>query len=166
MGCDVHRVPGETSITGGGRQMIITLDRIFNGKDSTIGVLRMEGFACFICEDEHRVIKVPGETRIPAGTYDIKLRTEGNLSKKYASLYQDHKGMLWLQDVIGFQWIYIHTGNTDDHTEGCLLTGYGCDLDATQGGGYVNRSVEAYKKLYSLVAPKILAGERVQIVIQ
>ena len=28
-----------------------------------------------IAEDEHRDVKVMGETRIPAGTYDIKFRT-------------------------------------------------------------------------------------------
>ena len=28
-------------------------------------------FLCYTLEDEHRVLKVKGETRIPAGTYNI-----------------------------------------------------------------------------------------------
>ena len=40
------------------------------------------------------------------------------------SKYGDmHKGMLWVRDIPGFEYILIHTGNTDEHTSGCLLVG-------------------------------------------
>lgn len=145
--------------------MIITLNRLSSGKDSTIGVLRTESFTCFTCEDEYRAVKVQGETRIPSGTYEIKLRNEGAMNQKYKNQYPEHKGMLWLQNVPGFDYIYIHTGNTDDHTEGCILVGFGGEIDAGSGGGYVNRSAEAYRKLYSLITPKIAMGEMVRITV-
>ena len=64
------------------------------------------------------------ETRIPAATYRITLRDEGGMTGRYAKRFPEfHRGMLWLRDVPGFEWIYIHLGNTDDHTSGCILVG-------------------------------------------
>ena len=94
--------------------------RYDSGSDSTLSILGIPAekeFLCYILEDEHRDVKVAGETRIPAGRYEIKLRPpeQGNVNAKYMSKFPDmHKGRLWLQDVPGFTWIYIHIGNTDD----------------------------------------------------
>jgi len=90
--------------------MNITLQRINRGTDSTIGSLFIGAgaglyFHSFTCEDEQRNIKVRNETRIPAGRYEIKLRTEGGFHAKYSNRYpKTHKGMLWLQDVPNFEW--------------------------------------------------------------
>ena len=102
--------------------------RFSSESDSTNGLLFdvTEGvkFLAYTLEDEKRDEKVMSETRIPAGTYEVKLRTEGGHHNKYASRYGSmHKGMLWLQDVPNFKWILIHCGNTDEHTAGCLLVG-------------------------------------------
>jgi hypothetical protein len=71
--------------------------------------------------------------------------------------------MLWLQDVPGFQWILIHTGNTDQHTSGCYIIGETqTDLDKGKDG-FVGNSGVAYKKMYPKVADAILAGEKVTI---
>ena len=48
------------------------------GKDATNGMLFINGlFECFTLEDEYRDLKVRGETCIPDGEYEIKLRTVG-----------------------------------------------------------------------------------------
>jgi hypothetical protein len=146
--------------------VIITLKTLSSGKDSTVGVLTSANFVCLTCEDEQREIKVPGETRIPAGRYEIKLRTEGKMHQKYSALYPEHKGMLWLQNVENFEYVYLHTGNTDDQTEGCILVGFGCDLDSKNGGGTITRSVEAYRALYAAVLRAMAAGEKVFIEVQ
>jgi len=93
--------------------MEITIDRLQDNGHSTIGVMKIDGvFEAFTLEDTYHAIKVPGETRIPAGKYDIKLRTEGGLHNKYKAKFGSmHKGMLWLQNVPGFEWVYIHIGN-------------------------------------------------------
>jgi hypothetical protein len=81
-------------------------------------------FLCYTLEDEHRALKVKGETRIPAGTYNIKLRKEGGFNQRYTKKYSNiHRGMLHVVDVPGFEYILIHTGNTDEHTAGCLIVG-------------------------------------------
>lgn len=98
-------------------------------------------------EDEYRARKVPGETSIPAGIYEIRLRTEGGMHQKYARRFPWHVGMLWLQDVPGFEWIYIHIGNDDDDTDGCILVG------ETRGPDWIGESVKAYTRLYQHIVP-------------
>ena len=108
--------------------MKLQVIRFSSQKDSSNGLLfdvtNGVKFLCYTLEEEKRDKKVMKETRIPAGTYQIKLRTEGGYHNRYSSKHKGmHKGMLWLQDVPGFEWILIHTGNTDEHTAGCLLVG-------------------------------------------
>jgi hypothetical protein len=104
------------------------------------------------------------ETCIPEGTYDIKFRTVGGFHIKYAERYgNSHYGMLHLQDVPGFTYILIHTGNTDEHTSGCLIVGETQqDLDINFNG-MVGSSAVAYKKMYSKVANQLLQGKEVTI---
>ena len=108
--------------------MKLRVVRYNSSDDFTLGMLLDETngkhFLCYTLEDEHRDEKVMHETRIPAGTYKITLRTVGGFHSRYAKKYGDmHKGMLWVRDVPGFEYILIHTGNTDEHTSGCLLVG-------------------------------------------
>jgi hypothetical protein len=117
-------------------------------------------FLCYTLEDEHREEKVMHETRVPAGRYRITLRTEGGTHARYIKKYPDmHKGMLWVRDVPNFKWILIHTGNTDEHTSGCLLTG----LTSDSSKGFIGRSVDAYKAIYPRIAAALENGEDVFI---
>ena len=104
------------------------------------------------------------ETCIPEGTYDIKLRTTGGFHARYAAKYGImHHGMLHIQDVPGFEYILIHTGNTDENTSGCLILGNTQqDLDVSQDG-FVGSSVAAYKRFYPKVAGELLKGNDVTI---
>ncbi len=136
------------------------------GEDATNGMLFINGvFECYTLEDEVRDVKVHSETAIPLGEYEVKLRTEGGFHTKYKARYGAgfHKGMLWLQDVPNFQWILIHTGNTDQHTAGCLLLGETQqDLDKGKDG-FVGGSGDAYKKAYPKIAKALLNDEKVTI---
>lgn len=99
-------------------------------------------------EDTYRDEKVEGETRIPAGTYRVKFRDEGSMTQKYARRFPDmHRGMLWLQDVPGFEWVYIHIGNTRHDTAGCILVGETTGVNLENAHTIV-RSGPAYKALY------------------
>lgn len=150
--------------------MEIVVKRFADNEDTTLGILYINGiFECFTVEDEERETKVKGETRIPEGIYAINLRSEGGFHAKYAKRYPEmHKGMLcihnapnWKIEKAGmtFQYILIHTGNTDEHTMGCLLVN-----DAVSGKTFRgSSSVDAYKDLYPKVAQAILDGEKVTI---
>ena len=112
--------------------MKLEVIRYHTSDDYTLGMLLdvTEGrkFLCYTLEDEYREEKVMHETRIPDGTYKITLRKVGGFHGRYEKKYGDmHKGMLWVRDVPGFEYILIHTGNTDEHTSGCLLVGNSSD---------------------------------------
>ena len=148
--------------------MRLEVVRISSQEDSTNGILFdvTEGrkFLCYTLEDEYRETKVMSETRIPAGTYKITLRKVGGFHGRYEKKYGEmHKGMLWVRDVPGFEYILIHTGNTDEHTAGCLLVGDSQQNNAIKADGFVGSSTQAYKRIYPPIAAALEAGEEVTI---
>lgn len=144
--------------------MILNIEHIRYGfgRKSTLSRLLVEGeHQCFALEDERRNRKVMGETCIPLGRYEIKLRTEGGMSEDYRRRVGDlHKGMLWLQEVPGFEWVYYHIGNKETETNGCPLTGT-VPLLLPDGEFEVARSKDAYLALYKRVVPVLLGGGKV-----
>jgi len=141
--------------------MKLKVARFFDDGDSTLGVLSINGMPdAFTVEDEKREIKVKKETRIPEGTYEIKLRTEGTHHEQYKKKYGDkHFGMLHITNIPNFQYVLIHIGNSDEDTEGCLLPG----LTASLSTMTVGESTVAYEKIYNVVAPELVAGGSVFI---
>ena len=142
--------------------------RFSSQEDSTNGLLfdatnGME-FLCYTLEDEKRDQKVMAETRIPSGTYNILLRKEGGHHARYTKKYGSmHKGMLHVQDVPNFQCILIHTGNTDEHTAGCLILGDSQENNILVKDGFIGRSTQAYKRVYPIIASALESGEEVTI---
>ena len=81
---------------------------------ATLGILLIDGvFTCWTLEDVVREVKIPGETAIPAGRYDVRL----SLSQRFQKLLPE------ILAVPGFTGIRIHAGNTQADTHGCLLVG-------------------------------------------
>ena len=152
--------------------MKVTVLRLGDNGDATVGALYIDGILqCGTIEDEERDVKVKGETRVPEGIYQIQLRAEGGFHRRYKQKYKSmHKGMLcihntndkeWILNAAGmqFQYILIHTGNTDEHTAGCLLVNMGIDTGTYRG----NRSVDAYKLIYPKIVKALEKGEQVLI---
>ena len=143
--------------------------RFSSQEDSTSGLLFEESdlgveFLCYTLEDERRALKVKGETRVPAGTYEIKLRKEGGFNARYTKKYGGfHRGMLHICDVPNFEYILIHTGNTDEHTAGCLLVGDSQENNVIIKDGFIGKSGNAYKRIYPAIAKAIELNEEVTI---
>ena len=139
---------------------IITIQREPSEKNHTYGELVFEDFKCFTIEDTFRQIKVPGETRICAGTFPILLRQEGGMHQKAAidPRFRDfHIGMFHLQDIPEFKYIYIHWGVTAGHTDGCIIVGKTKIIWKGQPGlGYSSKTYEA---LYKKIIPYLLNPE-------
>jgi|TARA_A100001388_G_scaffold201809_1_gene152907 hypothetical protein len=135
------------------------------GTDATNGLLFIDGiFECYTLEDQYQAVKVMHETCIPEGTYNIEFRKTGGFHAKYSERYKNaHYGMLHVQDVPNFTYILIHTGNTDEHTSGCLIVGETQqDLEVSKDG-FIGSSTLAYKKMYAKVAGQLLQGKKVTI---
>ena len=150
--------------------MRLELYRYSSQKDSTLGMMFLvdkennKEFLCYTLEDEARDLKVRGETRVPAGTYKIELRTEGGFHEKYKKRFSKiHKGMLHVTNVPNFKWILIHTGNTDEHTAGCLLVGDSQENNIIIKDGFIGKSTNAYKRIYPNIAKSIKEGKEVTI---
>ena len=137
--------------------MKLLVQRYKSSPNATLGKLFIDGvFECYTLEDEFRAVKVRGETRIPAGTYQVILRTEGTTHFQYAKRFPDiHKGMLHVINVPNFQFILIHIGNTEKDTEGCLLVG----ADRDENKMTIGRSTIAYRKMYPKVAAAVQASD-------
>jgi hypothetical protein len=130
--------------------MHLELLRICTKDDATLGAIYIDGtFECFTVEDGWNANKVAGETRIHPGLYDVGVReTGGTFNPKYADRYSFHRGMLHILDTPEFEWVYFHTGNTKDHTQGCILLN-----DSIHNNGTGSASRQAYTDFY----PKVIA---------
>ena len=144
--------------------------RFSSQKDSTNGLLfqKTESFGlqflCYTLEDEFRALKVRGETRIPAGIYDIQFRKEGGFHNKYSKRFSNiHKGMLQVMDVPNFDYILLHCGNTDEHSSGCLLVADSQENNIIIKDGFIGKSTNAYKRVYPLIAKELELGNKVTI---
>jgi hypothetical protein len=135
--------------------MNIKLQRTFTSQELggyTFGEMYFDGSTvreCYTLEDEKRAVKVHGETRIPAGRYRVEFRKVlTGKTEKYRHQFPWFSWHLWLQDVPGFQYVYIHVGNTDDDTDGCILVGFGID----KAGGKISSSRPAFEQIYKKIA--------------
>ena len=142
--------------------MKLHLLRFHSDRDYTLGLLFNESlrrtWLCYTLEDEQRTQKVYGETRIPEGNYSITLRTIGGFHGRYGAKFGElHKGMLWLQDVPGFDYVLIHIGNDEDDTAGCILVG------DTSERGFIGQSALCYQRVYPQIAEAILSGDTVTL---
>lgn len=144
--------------------MRLDLVRFGLGADSTLGKLHLDGiFQCFTLEDERRQKKVKGETCIPEGEYVVELRTEGGFHQRYRNAFPDlHKGMLWIRNVPGFEYILLHCGNTDEDSAGCVLVGARPLVDL-EGEFELRESQLAYKVLYPRVVRALDRKEKVTL---
>lgn len=153
--------------------MEIELLRLSDSNGSTIGALfsrpgtsSYRRLLCWTLEDERREVKVAGETRIPAGRYRITLRNEGGFHQRYAKKFGAwHRGMLWLRDVPGFDFILIHMGNTDRDTAGCILVGNKA-VENVAGPGLLEGSEAAYRRIYPELSRWIVGGGELYITVR
>ena len=141
--------------------MQLKLQRFKHDVSTTLGVLSVDGkFHSFTLEDEPRKIKIKGETRIPAGKYQIKFREVlSGKTKSYRKKFDWFTWHLELQNVPDFEYVYIHIGNKEKDTDGCILVAETCDSKVMT----IGRSTPAFRSLYQLVSEKLIEGEDVWI---
>jgi hypothetical protein len=131
--------------------MILNLKRNIKTDNSTIGSLTIEDkFICYTLEDVERDKKIPNETCIPTGTYQIVITDSIRFKRKLPLLL----------NVPNFEGIRIHAGNTKKDTSGCILPGLTLDKD------FVGKSKPAFEILYKIINDTIKSGKEVWIIIE
>ena len=132
--------------------MKLKVERQFFKPDYTIGTLEVDGkYFCDTLEDRVRDLsrekKVPGETAIPAGRYEVIVNISPRFKRKLPRLL----------NVPGFDGILIHRGNTPEDTAGCILVG------ENKVKGKVINSTPYELRLTEIIERAQAAGEAITI---
>jgi hypothetical protein len=119
--------------------MHILIRRKWFSKESTISTLSVDGLPyCYTLEDvvrEESAEKVYGKTAIPYGTYKVIIDFSNHFKKLLPHVL----------NVPGFEGIRIHSGNTAEDTEGCILVGL------SKGTNTVYESRKGFALLYTKI---------------
>ncbi len=152
----------------------LILQRIYDNGDTTVGTMVHQTpdkikLIAWTLEDEHRVTKIAKETRIPAGTYKLGIMNIITpLTEKYRA---DKRCQPWFDkhievtNVPNYKGVYIHIGNNDDHTEGCLLLGDQLSHPDAIKDNPLGLSVQAFKRFYIQWYPILKEGHTVWLTI-
>ena len=130
--------------------MIIDLHRKWRKSGYSIGILSIDGErVCETIEDADRGLnqtdsletikekKIKGKTAIPTGTYEIKVT--------YSPRFK--KNLPLLLNVPGYDGVRIHSGNTAEDTEGCILCGKNTEVGkVTNSRFWTGKVIEAIEK--------------------
>jgi hypothetical protein len=109
----------------------LIVNRDFYTPKNTIGILSIGNSRWYTLEDAVRKIKILKETAIPSGRYRI-------IPYVYSSLSQIRPMFL---NVPNYEGIFMHPGNTEADTAGCLLVG------KNQSMGVLMESRKAYSEI-------------------
>lgn len=140
--------------------MQIELHRKYRKNGYTIGLLYINGqFVCNTLEDTDRgltsamsvnniaAVKVKGKTAIPTGSYPVIMSYSPRFKKQ----------MPLICGVKGFEGIRIHSGNSAEDTEGCILCGKNTEV------GRITSSKIWTEKVYEYIRGGLKQGVTIDI---
>lgn len=140
--------------------MKMELHRKYRKSGYTIGILYINGrFICNTLEDTDRgltdkmsaneiaAVKVKGKTAIPTGTYPVMMSYSPRFKKQ----------MPLICGVKGFEGIRIHSGNSAEDTEGCILCGKNTEV------GRITNSKQWTEKVYDYIRGGLKQGVTIDI---
>lgn len=129
--------------------MELRLVRRWLNETTTLGELYVDGeWFCFTLEDCYRLgPKVPGQTCIPVGRYEVILTHSPRFGVD----------MPLLLSVPDFEGVRIHPGNKAADTEGCILVGRRRLPDM------IGESRDAYAALFRKIEGARASGKSVHI---
>jgi hypothetical protein len=143
--------------------MEILVEREYKKKDYTIGKMYINGeYFCDTLEDtdrgltqimtlsEIKEVKEYGRTAIPTGRYQV--------AYTYSPRFKKHLPLLL--NVPAFEGVRIHSGNTHNDTEGCILLG------ENKAVGKVLNSRKTMDEFLRILKPAIEACENIWITIR
>lgn len=154
--------------------MKILVERKWKKEEYTIGKLYIDNvFFCNTLEDKDRGLnsgmpleevrktKKASITAIPTGTYNVRMDM---VSPKYSKsdwyIKNCHGArMPRLENVIGYEGVLIHPGNSAKDSDGCILVG------KNDVKGMVTKSKEHFLTLYNKMFAAYSKGEKIEITV-
>lgn len=153
--------------------MELTLRRTILAGRYTHGRLSVDGvYFCDTMEDPNRdldrngrfdngEVKIPGDTCIPFGRYEVTLDVVSPRFSMSASYRQIAGKLPRLLNVPHFEGVLIHIGNTVHDTEGCILVGR-----PTADASFIGESRKTFFALYDVLKEAADRGEKIWITIE
>ena len=139
-----------------GFTMNIKLVRKFQREGFIDGKLYINnGFECYTVEYidillENSVVKVQNQTTIPKGIYPITI----SMSTRFK------KFLIEVLNVPQFEGVRIHSGNSSEDTDGCIIVG---SINARDDDDWVGGSHLAYERLHTKVKKALSDGEKITL---
>lgn len=149
-----------------------TIGHLYLGEDSTPFCDTLEdtdrGLHDYTPLAEIQAKKVPGQTAIPMGRYRVRMDIMSTKYARKANWVAFNRAMMPRlrmasdpnKEVPGFSGILIHSGNTADDSEGCILVG------ENKTKGMVINSANTFKALYNILLKHHKAGCEIYITIE
>lgn len=147
--------------------MVISIIRKPSDKGATLSTWYVDGkYQCVGCEDVVRgdsAAKVYGQTAIPAGTYKVIVTMSTRFKRLLPLLVNVPGGRIRFgEQLIDNCGVRIHSGNTPEDTEGCLLPGTRIGAD----GRSVEASRVAFDALFTKINAALGGGEKITLTIK
>jgi len=144
----------------------ITVTRMTATSTRTVSRMDIDGNPfCFILEDAIRETKIPSETCIPAGRYQVIRRYHGRFYENYKKRF-GHNHVFEIVGIPNYSDVLYHIGNDIQDTRGCQLTAQDVSFE-TMGRPkiIVRRSTEAYLAFYDALTKEFDAGKDVFVTV-
>lgn len=147
--------------------MRLKIERQPSSDKCTIGQLFVNGiYECWTLEDPVREVKIPGKTAIPAGIYQVIVdysnrfkRQMPHIAIRFPKTGIFSESITPVKEVPNFQGIRIHSGNTSEDTEGCILLG----MNRGPKDDWIGQSNIAFGGFWTKLWTALSAGEMVMI---
>jgi len=141
----------------------ITVLRYLDDGQTSLGLLFLRNkFFAYTLEDSFQAEKIAGESRIPAGIYPLRFNLNDTpLTNTYRQRFPWFKHHLEIEDIEGFDQVYVHIGNTHQDTRGCILIADGVTTTAPEK--MITHSRLAYQRFYQRISSLLQVGEKVTI---
>lgn len=138
------------------------LQRYSKGNDSTQGLVLQKdtpipSFFCHVIEDDDQGEK--GSKRIPAGFYELKIHAqETPKTLIFRKSLPWFKFFIEVTGIPNFSLVFVHPGNDQADTEGCLLLNDQMGNNTIQKDKEGGLSRQACERWYSIVYPHLEKG--------
>lgn len=141
----------------------VSLHRFMNDGETTLGMLFVnQQLICYTLEAGKQASNTHLPFRIPAGTYVFGFhKTETPLTTIYRQQYNWFSSHLVIQDVPGFDTVFLYLGEPENRHQGCVQIADSLNNESLSNS--LADSIKAYQRLYEKVTEITNKGEQLHI---